>query len=259
VGERKVTAAKGATVVVKLGGSIISDKKTDFSYRGKQVASLARAILSSGGRTVVVHGGGAFGHPLAKRYGLSSKRVSPSSEGVSETRRAMFDLNARICDTMIAEGLRPYTFSPFPLLATAGAKGTEWLEQIVSAGLTPLTFGDVVREADGFRILSGDTISLLLSRSLRAERCVFVMDVDGIMGPDGEVIKAIDARSAAKLALSASEDATGGIALKVREALKMASAGTEVAFVSGFDPHEFSKALKGLDFHGTIVRVPSRD
>ena len=59
--------------------------------------------------------------------------------------------------------------------------------------------------------------------------------------------------------LSASEDSTGGISAKLREALKIASAGTEVAFVSGFDPDEFSKALKGLDFHGTIVKVPSRD
>ena len=124
MGEREVKAAGTATmVVVKLGGSIISDKKKDFSYRGESVASLARAILSSGERTVVVHGGGAFGHPLAKRYGLSSRRVSPSSEGVSETRRAMFDLNGRICDTMIAGGLRPYTFSPFPLLAAAGGGG----------------------------------------------------------------------------------------------------------------------------------------
>ena len=85
------------------------------------------------------------------------------------------------------------------------------------------------------------------------------MDVDGILGPDGEVIGAIDAGSAARLKLSASGDSTGGIAAKVRDALKIASAGTEVAFVSGFEPHEFSKALKGLDFHGTIVRVPSRD
>jgi isopentenyl phosphate kinase len=256
VGERTVGPP---AVVVKLGGSIISDKKRDFSYRGEPVASLARAILSSGERTVVVHGGGAFGHPLAKRYHLSSRAASPSAEGVSETRRAMFDLNARICDSMIAEGLRPYTFSPFPLLTAAGTRGTAWLERIISAGLTPVTFGDVVREGAGFRILSGDTIALLLSRSLRAGRCVFVMDVDGIAGPDGAVVKEIDRRSAARLELSASGDATGGIALKVREALKIASAGTEVAFVSGFNPREFSKALKGLDFHGTIVRVPSRD
>jgi isopentenyl phosphate kinase len=262
VDEREVappSSSSAPVTVVKLGGSIISDKRKDFSYRGERVAALARAILSSGQRTVVVHGGGAFGHPLAKRYHLSSRSASPSPDGVSETRRAMFDLNARICGSMAAEGLHPYTFSPFPLLTSAGAKGRAWLGQIVSAGLTPVTFGDVVHEDGGFRILSGDTIVRLLSRSLRAARCVFVMDVDGILGPDGAVAREIDRRSAARLEFSASGDATGGIALKVREALKIASGGTEVAFVSGFKPHEFSKALKGLDFYGTIVRVPSRD
>jgi isopentenyl phosphate kinase len=247
------------TIVVKLGGSIVSDKRKDFSYRGEAVASIARAISASGEDTVVVHGGGAFGHPVAKRYGLSSRSPRPSSEGVAETRRAMFDLNARICDSFLSEGLRPYTFSPFPLLMAAGKRGASWLHELISAGLTPVTFGDVVYDKAGFRIISGDTISLLLSRLLDAERCVFVMDVGGVLDARGRIVKTIDAKGAAKLGLSDSDDATGGIALKVREALKIASSGTEVAFVSGLDPTQLAKGLKGLSFHGTIVRVPSRD
>ncbi|MDA4134250.1 MAG: isopentenyl phosphate kinase [Thaumarchaeota archaeon] len=246
-------------VVVKLGGSIISESKTKrFSYRAETVTSLARAISNSGLDVIVVHGGGAFGHPVAKEYGLSSRHAKPSPEGVSETRRAMFDLNARVCDSFIAGGLHPYTFSPFPVLAAAGRKGARWLRQTMAAGLTPVTFGDVVNDGTGFRILSGDTIALLLSRMLGAERCVFVMDVDGIMGPGG-LLRSLDKEGARDLNLSPSDDATGGIALKLREAVKMASAGTEVAFVSGFRPAEFSKALKGLRFHGTTVKDPSRE
>ena len=245
-------------VVVKLGGSMVSDKRIDFSYRGEAVASLARAISASGVSAVVVHGGGAFGHPVAKSHGLSSRAPRPSSEGVAETRRAMLDLNGRICDSLISQGLRPYTFSPYPLLAAAGGKGASWLRAMMAAGMTPLTFGDVVLDRTGFRILSGDTIALMLSKLLGAERCVFVMDVDGVMGPRG-LLRTIDEAGAASLRLTGSEDATGGIALKVREAMKVAAAGTEVAFVSGFRPVEFSKALKGLNFHGTTVRVPSRD
>jgi isopentenyl phosphate kinase len=246
-------------VVVKLGGSIISESKTKkFSYRGETIASLARAISTSGVDVVVVHGGGAFGHPVAKEYGLSSRSSKPSPEGVSETRRAMFDLNARICDSFMAGGLHPYTFSPFPVLAAAGRKGAKWLEQTIAAGLTPVTFGDVVNVGTGFKILSGDTIALLLSKMLGAERCVFVMDVDGIMGPEG-LLRSVEKKDARELKLSPSEDATGGIALKLRDALRMASAGTEVAFVSGFRPAEFSKALKGLSFRGTTVKGPSRE
>ena len=170
----------------------------------------------------------------------------------------MFDLNLRVCDSLIAEGLRPYSFSPFPLLEAAGRAGASWLHGIASSGLTPVTFGDVVLDAGGFRILSGDTIALLLSRLLKPERCIFVMDVEGVMGPRG-VLKTVDERGADALGGVRSGDATGGIAQKVRDALSIAAGGTEVSFVSGFRPTEFSKALKGLRFHGTTVKVPSRD
>ena len=246
-------------IVVKLGGSIISDKKVDFSYREEVVLALGSAIAASHERVVVVHGGGAYGHPLAKKFHLSSSSARPSPEGVSETRRAMFDLNAQVCDSLLIGGVRPYTFSPFPLLSAAGSKGVAWVNALLDAGLTPITFGDVVRGPDGFTIISGDTISRLLSRSLKASRCVFVMNVDGILDENGDVMSSIDKASARRLSGQVSSDATGGISLKVREALKMAASGTEVAFVSGFRPREFSKALKGLDFHGTIVKVPSRD
>jgi isopentenyl phosphate kinase len=274
-------------VVVKLGGSIITDKGSELPiYREEVVRPLAGALASSGERVVVVHGGGSFGHPLAKRFHLSSSSVRPSSEGVSETRRAMFDLNSFVCASLIAEGVRPYTFSPFSLFSAAGRKGASWLLATLDAGLTPVTFGDVVQEARGFRILSGDTIALALSRSLHASRCVFVMDVDGILDAQGSLIESLTEEEVVALtggmgggaasrtggrvrrgssppspfSSSSHSDATGGISLKVREALKMAASGTEVAFVSGFKPQEFSKALKRLGFHGTIVRVvPSRD
>jgi isopentenyl phosphate kinase len=245
-------------VVVKLGGSIVSDKRKDFSYRAKEVVSIARAISSAGVEAVVVHGGGAFGHPVARKYGLSSRAAKASSEGVGETRRAMLDLNVRVCDSLLSGGLRPYTFSPFPLLETAGRRGAIWLDGLMARGLTPVTFGDVVLDRRGFTIISGDTIALRLSKLLDAERCVFVMDVDGVMGSRG-LLKALDEASASSLDFSGSHDATGGMGLKVKEALRIASAGTEVAFVSGFRPAEIAKALKGKKFHGTTVKVPSRE
>jgi isopentenyl phosphate kinase len=244
--------------VVKLGGSIVSDKKVEFSYRDEVVRSLGREIAGSGEKVVLVHGGGSFGHPVARRFKLSSSTERSSPSGVSETRRAMFDLDARVCDSLLAGGVLPYSFSPYPLLSNAGRKGVAWLRAMLHAGLTPVTFGDVVLTKRGFTIISGDTISMELCRSLGAGRCIFVMDVDGILDEEGSVIRSLSDRVARKLARVGGSDVTGGIGLKVREAARMAAAGTEVAFVSGFRPHEFSKALKQLGFHGTIVRVPSR-
>lgn len=252
-------ASRRRVTVVKLGGSIISDKGVEFSFREEVVAALGRALAASGERAVLVHGGGAFGHPMAKKYGLSSSRTSRSPRGVAETRSAMFDLNLRVCASLLSTGMRPYTFSPFPLLRLAGRKGATWLAGLIDSGLTPVTFGDVTRDEGGFRIVSGDTIARELSRSLGAGRCIFVMDVDGIMDAGGALIPALDARGLSRMKVSASSDATGGILLKVKEARRMAAEGTEVAFVSGFRAEEFAKALKRQRFHGTILRVPSRE
>jgi isopentenyl phosphate kinase len=239
--------------VVKLGGSVVTDKKVAFSYREKAVRGLGRAMTASGLPIVVVHGGGSFGHTVARKYGLSSRKSSPSATGASETRDAMFALDAKVCASLSASGMHPYPFSPFTLLDKDG--GPTFLERLISGGATPVTFGDVVHDGKGFRILSGDTICVELAEMLGAERCVMAMDVDGVLDEKGRVIESLGEADEAKLS-PARTDATGGISLKLTEALRMASAGTEVRLVSGLRPAEFLKALKGVRFKGTTVKVP---
>jgi len=243
---------------VKLGGSVITDKKVAFSYRERVVRGLGKAMASSGLPVVLVHGGGSFGHTVAKTYGLSSRRSSPSPEGVSETREAMLGLDSKVCASLSAAGMHPYPFSPFTLLDREG--GPSFIARLLRGGATPVTFGDVVHDGKGFRILSGDTVCVELAEMLGAARCVMAIDVAGLLDETGAVIKVLGDDGRAELSRlrpgSKGADATGGIALKVGEALRMASSGTEVRLVSGLRPAEFSKALKGVPFHGTTVKVP---
>jgi len=246
--------------VVKLGGSVITNKKVAFSYRERAVRGLGRAMASSGLALVVVHGGGSFGHTVAKRYGLSSSRSSPSLEGVSETRGAMLGLDAKVCASLSSAGMHPYPFSPFTLLDREGEAGPSFVERLLLAGMTPVTFGDVVHDGRGFRILSGDTMCVELAQMVGAARCVMAIDVDGLLDEKGAVVKVFGDRGRTRVPLLSSsaggDDATGGIALKLGEAMRMAASGTEVRLVSGLIPAEFSKALKGVPFHGTTVKVP---
>ena len=239
--------------VVKLGGSVVTDKKVAFSYREKAVRGLGKAMAASGLPIVVVHGGGSFGHTVARKYGLSSRKTSRSPAGVSETRDAMFALDSKVCASLSAAGMHPYPFSPFTLLDRDG--GPSFLERLLSGGATPVTFGDVVHDGKGFRILSGDTICVELAEMLGAARCVMAMDVDGVLDQRGAVIASLRELGEAEL-LPAGTDATGGMSLKLREALRMAASGTEVRLVSGLRPAEFLKALSGVRFKGTTVKVP---
>ncbi len=244
-------------MVAKLGGSVITDKTKNSSYRSDVTSALAEEIASSDESVVVVHGGGSFGHPLAKQYGLSADGPLQASTGVSQTRGAMYELNSLVCKTMGESRLSPYPFAPFDAVAASGPVPTsKWLRGLLKAGLTPVTFGDVTLQKGGFKVLSGDMIILELARILKPDRCVFALDVDGVYEESSRmIIPELTPSKIRRMHLPRGTDATGGIALKLDVAARAAALGTTVCFVSGYRRNEFSKALRGLDFYGTIVRA----
>lgn len=236
---------------------MITDKSNPFSYRSDVVSALAEEIASSGEKVVVVHGGGSFGHPVAKQYGLTSTTTSPSGLGVPQTRNAMYELNHLLCKTMMEFKVNPYPFAPFDLLSMASRPAAAaWLRGLLKANLTPVTFGDVALSGNGFRVLSGDSIVLELARVLKPDRCVFALDVDGVYEANTRVIiPEVSVAKARKMRIPKGDDATGGMKLKLEVATKVASLGSQVNFVSGYRRNEFSKALRGLDFYGTAIKA----
>jgi len=244
--------------LAKLGGSVITDKREPFSFREDVVYALGKEIAGSRERVVLVHGGGSFGHPVAKKYGLTSRAYSRGGEGVSKTRDAMYALNQLVCRALMGAGVETYPFAPFDLLSSSNEeRARSWLTNLLSSGLCPVTFGDVSSYRRGFRILSGDTIMHELAKVLRPVRCVFALDVDGVYRGrernEGNLLRTISASQMSKLKVGLGDDATGGIKLKLEVAAKIASLGTSVSFVSGFRRAEFAKALRGLEFYGTLV------
>jgi isopentenyl phosphate kinase len=61
----------GDTVVVRLGGSFITRKDGLFTFREKEVKEAVSAMKGTGRDFAIIHGGDSFGHPAAKRSGLS--------------------------------------------------------------------------------------------------------------------------------------------------------------------------------------------
>ncbi|MBI3859923.1 MAG: isopentenyl phosphate kinase family protein [Thaumarchaeota archaeon] len=247
----------GRIVIAKLGGSVITDKSKPFSYRSDVVSALAEEIASSGESVIVVHGGGSYGHTVAKQHGLSSDTTSQSMSGVSQTRTAMLELNSLVCKTMSESKLNPYQFTPFDsVVHGTSSESASWLKGLLKAGATPVTFGDVTLQKGGFRILSGDTIVLELAKLLKPERCVFALDVDGVYEENARVIvPELTPGRIRKMKVPRGDDATGGMSLKLEVAAKVAAYGSQACFVSGYRRNEFSKALRGMDFYGTTVRA----
>ena len=58
-------------VILKLGGSVITDKAADQGIvREADLLRIAKEVSEYRGKMIVVHGAGSFGHTYAKKYGL---------------------------------------------------------------------------------------------------------------------------------------------------------------------------------------------
>ena len=83
-------------ILLKLGGSLLTDKNTPFSLRKEILESCLSQIIESKKLIVLIHGGGSFGHPLAKKYQISqglNDSIKDQIMGLSKTHDAMNQFN----------------------------------------------------------------------------------------------------------------------------------------------------------------------
>ena len=82
------------TRVLKIGGSILTDKSRELAPRQDEIARVALEISSCPEDLVLVHGAGSFGHIPAKKYGLPQEFSRP---GLRVTHGSV----ARLCDLVV--------------------------------------------------------------------------------------------------------------------------------------------------------------
>ncbi|MCL7394051.1 MAG: isopentenyl phosphate kinase family protein [Thaumarchaeota archaeon] len=255
--------------MVKLGGSLITDKSRRFSLNADVVKRLGRelaeAVKESGVNLIVVHGGGSYAHPVAKEYSVSEGlRGKGGLRGFVETSRVVRMLCLDVLSNLIDGGLMAVSIPASSVFTTrSGRISTCNLEPVFSAlrlGLVPITSGDVVFDRDlGFTVLSGDEISSYLAVRLRARRLIYAMNVDGIYVRDWATggIKIAEEFSRGMNIASVGggvEDVTGGIARKIEEGFTAAEAGIEVLFINGLAENRLRDAVLGLPVPGTRLK-----
>jgi len=236
-------------VVLKLGGSVVTEKDQPETVADERLARLAGAV-ADGGVTdlVVVHGGGSFGHPHAAEHGVSSTDGSRDAEAVRDIAGAMEALNRAVVGALADAGVPAVPVHPFSagFRDDAGdlAFPTGQVAAMLEEGFVPVLHGDVLTTAgDGATIVSGDDLVVALAADLGADRVGLCSTVPGVLDADGDVIPEIGAFEDAADALGGSDatDVTGGMAAKVRALLGLGSP----AFV--FGPSDLDAFLAGDD------------
>jgi isopentenyl phosphate kinase len=248
-------------IVLKLGGSVVTDKDRAETLDGEALDRSADAVaaaletpsesLSEG--LVVVHGGGSFGHHNASDHGVSTTAGSHDPTAVNDIHGAMKTLNAFVCSRLLERDVPAVPVHPF----SAGHRdeagelhlSTGQVATLLEEGFVPVLHGDVISHAgEGVTIVSGDELVVELATALEADRIGLCSTVPGVLDADDAVIDHIDSYETVEDVLGESEstDVTGGMAAKVRALLELE------ANASIFGLGELGGFLAGEDSGTTI-------
>lgn len=259
--------------LLKLGGSLITDKQVAESYRAdvaQRIASeIATAQAHQPAALVIGHGSGSFGHIPAKKYSTINGVQSPEQwRGFAEVATIAARLSMLFTDTLRAAGLPVWRIQPS---ASARAydgvlTGMELypLKRAIQNGLIPLVHGDVaLDEVRGGTIISTETIFTYLVAQLNVRQVILAGEVDGVYDTEGRVIPEITPANfdAVRPALGGSGgvDVTGGMLTKVTDMLALVQnrPGLRVRIINGLREGVLLNCLTGDETEGTLIHAGS--
>ncbi len=244
-------------ILIKLGGSIITNKEKPLSARRKAIDSILNQIKRIREPMILVHGGGSYGHYWSVKYDMHTKPAKYDMRGVSIVKNSMIDLNKIILNSAVKNRINAYCLPPTDFMN--GNKPIKnkilTINEIAKSGLTPVTYGDALwfGKKKSY-ILSGDVIMNIIGKILKPRLSIFVLDVDGVYSNTKSKKLIHDFKKEKPIISKNKIDVTGGMTRKITEAANMSKSGLKVFFVNGNKPKRILDAVSGKKFEGTIFR-----
>jgi len=229
--------------VVKLGGSVITEKTRPFTLRESNIDLFADKVLQlyeEGVKLVVVHGGGSFGHPVAAKYSLTNGGFSRvKAYGFAETRYWMSYLNLKIIEKLLSKGVPAVSVQTSAVSQTRDGHLYRFYADVVGLFLermlVPVLYGDAVVDVSrAVAILSGDDIASHLAQALKADVLVYLMGSGGVYDrppsrPGAKLLREIRPGDPLSQISESGIDVTGGLQHKLSCAFAAARSGIRVA------------------------------
>ncbi|HET6850298.1 MAG TPA: acetylglutamate kinase [Gaiellales bacterium] len=207
--------------VVKVGGA------------AHGAAAQVAALAARGRQVAVVHGAGPQITAACRAAGLEPQFVDGQRVTDAAVMRAVesaiSEVNAALCEALVAAGV---ACRPMLDALTAEPWGDERLglvgrvtgvEQIgiramLAAGVVPV----IAPTAGGLNV-NADNAAAAVASALRASELIFLSDVPGLLGPQGDVIRRVSAAAVSQLV--ASGDVSGGMIPKLDAGLAALAGG----------------------------------
>jgi isopentenyl phosphate kinase len=259
-------------ILIKLGGSLITDKTKALTPRMDVIERLGKEILLaqklSKIKIFLSHGQGSYAHIPASKYQIQKGLINKNSiKGFAITADMATWPNRILVKEFVGLGIPAVSFSPLGFVFSNNQKldeiFTKQIEKALDLGIMPVIYGDVIMDSKmGFCIYSGektlDLLALKLSKKYKIEKIIMAGDTNGVYDENGRTITKITPKNfaAIKSALggSKSTDVTGGMLHKVEESLELVKKlDTKVYILSGLVSGNLKKAILGKFVLGTII------
>lgn len=239
--------------ILKIGGSVITDKKGYKKPQHEQMKQMARAVgqvWSARERDlIVVHGAGSFGHALVQRHEINEGIQTDSQRfGYADTHASCAELSQLLVNAFLKENIPAISISPNSIIRQRNKRICEFNEDVIfnylSDGYLPVLYGDMVPDLQlRGSVCSGDQIMAWLGR--KADFLVFATNVDGVLDSKGRLIEEISQENYEEVLKHLREtknDVTGAMKGKIEELLGL---GTVSYIVNAAYPQRLIALLKG--------------
>ncbi len=263
-----------SVTLLKLGGSLITDKSKPYTARPHIIKDLVRQIKEALSQKkdlllIVGNGAGSYAHYPATLYNMSRGiTISSQKMGFCMVQDGAARLNRIIVSALLQSGVEAVSLSPSSFCTARGGKVHRMfldpLVGLLEKRIVPVLYGDIIYdETQGSAIISTEVLlsniaKKLLRRNIRVRSIIHNGVTKGVLDLSGKVIPRIttkDFSSLKKVFTSVKGyDVTGGMMHKVKESLALTRYGIRSFIINGMsEKNVLKRALMGDVVLGTKI------
>jgi isopentenyl phosphate kinase len=253
--------------LVKIGGSVITNKSQEFSPNYEAIEMIGSELSEANLKDVIVgNGGGSYGHYVAKRYDLVKKGVKNDEQrlGFALTQDSVARLNRLLVGSILNHGKAAIGMQPSAFMTMENSVVKEFLisplKILLEKNILPVLYGDTICDSvRGTTIASTERVMDEITKRMPVERIIVGTVVDGVLTDvnGGKLIPKINQDNIDEvmkcLGETSGHDVTGGMKHKVEKAVEMAKKGIVIDIINISKPEILSKALDGGKPPGTRI------
>ncbi|MBI5528094.1 MAG: acetylglutamate kinase [Deltaproteobacteria bacterium] len=256
-------------IVIKVGGSLLDDEA-----RQRAIATQVAALAGAGHSVAVVHGGGKHLTALLKRLGIESRfhdglRVTSAEVMDAALMTLSGSVNRRLVASFVASGLRAiglcggdagfvraerlaHPSVDYGYTGVVRSVDAAIVDVLIDRGFLPVIACVAIGPDHRYYNVNADQMAAACAVAFKADRLVFLTDVDGVADADRRLIPRLDPGTVRNLI--AAKIVTGGMLPKLGACLDALKGGVPgISILNGSASDCLDRAVARGEAVGTAI------